>query len=68
MKLKVNGATKEFTPDITVVELLDSLGIDNQSGGMAVAVNEAVVAKTKWPGTTLSDGDVVEIIHAVQGG
>ncbi len=68
MKLKVNGTIREFDPDATLVALLDSLGINKKTGGIAIAVNGAIVSKTKWPGTKLMNGDVIEIIHAVQGG
>ena len=36
--------------------------------GIAVAVGDAVVPRAEWSGWLLADGDVVEILTAVQGG
>lgn len=36
--------------------------------GVAVAVNGAVVRRAEWPAHALADGDVVEVVTAVQGG
>ncbi|WP_063835949.1 sulfur carrier protein ThiS [Actinacidiphila yeochonensis] len=36
--------------------------------GIAAAVNEAVVPRSRWAATPLRDGDRVEILTAVQGG
>lgn len=67
-KLRVNGDVKEYPSVETLVSLMDELGIDRDKGGVAVALNGSVVPKTEWSETNLSDGDDVEIIHAVQGG
>jgi sulfur carrier protein len=55
-------------PETTVAALLEELGFDAAARGVAVAVNDAVVPKSSWPEQRLSEGDTVEIIHAVQGG
>ncbi|MEV6526437.1 sulfur carrier protein ThiS [Longispora urticae] len=36
--------------------------------GVAVAVNGTVVPRSTWTSTALADGDVVELLTAVQGG
>lgn len=36
--------------------------------GVAAAVNEAVVPRSRWSGTALADGDRIEVLTAVQGG
>lgn len=36
--------------------------------GVAVARNAEVVPRSQWNGTALADGDVVELVTAVQGG
>jgi sulfur carrier protein len=36
--------------------------------GVAAALNEAVVPRSRWSVTQLADGDRVEILTAVQGG
>ncbi|SEF62269.1 sulfur carrier protein ThiS [Actinacidiphila yanglinensis] len=36
--------------------------------GVAAALNETVVPRSRWSATELSEGDRVEILTAVQGG
>lgn len=64
--LTVNGDPREFTPDMTLAELVSRLVQSSQ--GIAVAVDGAVVPRRAWPDTKLADGSVVEIVTAVQGG
>jgi sulfur carrier protein len=68
MELTVNGQSKSADPESTVADLLAQLGIEEATGGVAVAVNGTVVPKPKWGEQQLATGDAVEIIHAVQGG
>ncbi len=41
---------------------------DDGALGVAVAVDGAVVPRSRWSATTLGDGQAVEIVTAVQGG
>jgi len=69
MRLRVNGKWVDTdTGTGTVAALLQSLGVDPQRPGTAVAVNEAVVPRARWGAVALSEGDRVEVIKAVQGG
>jgi sulfur carrier protein len=68
MELNVNGKPTECNDGATVADLLAQLNIANDATGVAVALNESVIARTRWSETVLSRGDEVEIIHAVQGG
>jgi sulfur carrier protein len=68
VNLTVNGQSRRVRPETTVAALLEELGFDAAARGVAVAVNDAVVPKSSWPEQRLSEGDTVEIIHAVQGG
>ncbi|WGX95631.1 sulfur carrier protein ThiS [Nocardioides sp. L-11A] len=52
----------------TVAELLAHRLGDPRPHGVAVAVNEEVVPRGDWPERRLADGDVVEVVTAVQGG
>ncbi|WP_436701675.1 sulfur carrier protein ThiS [Nocardioides sp. BYT-33-1] len=52
----------------TVADLLAHRLGDRCPSGVAVAVNEEVVPRGAWPERRLSDGDVVEVVTAVQGG
>ncbi|NEA36837.1 sulfur carrier protein ThiS [Streptomyces sp. SID13031] len=66
MNVLVNGSTEQIEAGTTVSEVVARWA--KSPTGVAVAVNEAVVTRTEWPGTTLADGDRVEIVTAVQGG
>ena len=52
----------------TVADLVRSHLSEPGLRGVAVAVNDAVVPRGEWSRHPLSDGDVVEIVTAVQGG
>ncbi|MFI5708286.1 sulfur carrier protein ThiS [Kribbella sp. NPDC051620] len=66
MNVLVNGSTEQITAGTTVADVVERWA--RSPVGVAVAVNEAVVTRTEWPGTTLAEGDRVEILTAVQGG
>jgi sulfur carrier protein len=68
MELTVNGEKKRMDAGASVADLMVSLGFERGTRGLAVAVNDSVVPKPSWHKKALSDGDTVEIIHAVQGG
>ena len=68
MELHINGETREFEGDEMVVEaLLHQLDIPT-TRGVAVAVNDEVVTRSRWTSTRVHDGDRIEIIRATQGG
>lgn len=68
MELCVNGQRRQFAADeLSIDRMLEVLEID-QRQGLAVAVNDRVVTRSKWEETTVDDGDDVEIIRATQGG
>ena len=67
MKARVNGEERE-TQARTVAELLEELGIGLEAKGVAVALNERVVPRSRWAEEPLSAEDRVEIIRIVQGG
>jgi thiamine biosynthesis protein ThiS len=64
--LTVNGERREVEAPIRLAALLESLAIDPRS--VAVARNGDVLAREKWPETTIQDGDVLEIVRMVGGG
>lgn len=68
MRLRVNGEWMEWPAPLTVADLLERLGLGSVSVGIAVAVNNEVVPRTRWSETVLQDGDAVEIVRAVAGG
>jgi sulfur carrier protein len=68
MELTINGKKKDAGNINTLGDLMTELGYDTTSKGMAVAVNDVVIPKSRWNSTTLNPDDTIEIIHAVQGG
>ena len=64
----VNGQRTDIERDVVLVEMLRGLGILESAPGVAVAVNDTVVPRGRWTTQRLKDGDVIEIIRAVQGG
>lgn len=67
MSLTLNGEQLDETAE-TVADLLGRHLPDSGPQGVAVAVNDAVVPRGEWSSHRLVDGDVVEIVRAVQGG
>ncbi len=65
MIIRVNADDLVVDDQMTVAALLQSLGYPDR--GVAVAVNQAVLPRSRWA-TTLSDGATIEVVTAVQGG
>ncbi len=68
MRLFVNGQQVEIQEGITLFEFLQSSGIQIRPVGLAVAVNEEIVPKSKYAEYKLKEGDRVEIVNIVGGG
>ncbi len=65
----VNGeANTAVAAGSTVRVLLDTLGVDAEARGIAVAVDRTVVPRAAWETTVVADEAHVEILTAVQGG
>ena len=66
MTIIVNGETKEYTTELTLLEMMNKLGIADKV--MAAAVNMNIVKQDVWDTHTLNDGDKVELLDFVGGG
>ncbi|HOK47175.1 MAG TPA: sulfur carrier protein ThiS [Bryobacteraceae bacterium] len=66
MRIVVNGEPREVADGITVLQLLESLGLDPSR--VAVELNTQIVKKPEWPHRTLESGARLEIVHFVGGG
>ncbi|OPF79067.1 thiamine biosynthesis protein ThiS [Streptomyces antioxidans] len=66
MTVSVNGEPREVPEGTTLDRLVATL--TQAPSGVAAAVNETVVPRTRWSETPLGDGDRVEVLTAVQGG
>ncbi|MFF7157053.1 sulfur carrier protein ThiS [Streptomyces sp. NPDC008139] len=62
----VNGERRSLPAPLALDALVADL--TPATSGVAAALNETVVPRTRWAATPLSDGDRVEILTAVQGG
>ncbi|WP_316740411.1 sulfur carrier protein ThiS [Streptomyces sp. MK7] len=66
MNISVNGEPRRISPGTVLDTVVRSLTA--APSGVAAALNETVVPRAQWPSTTLSEGDRVEVLTAVQGG
>ena len=66
MRLVVNGDQCDVPEGTTVLGLLRAHGARER--GSAVAVDGAVVPRGEWASQQLTEGQHVELVHAVQGG
>ncbi|MEV8352790.1 sulfur carrier protein ThiS [Streptomyces niveus] len=66
ISVSVNGAARVLAGPVTLDVLVATL--TPAPSGVAAALNETVVPRGHWSATTLSDGDRVEVLTAVQGG
>jgi sulfur carrier protein len=65
--ITVNGEGRAWR-DMNVRELLAESGLGGAKGGIAVAVNAAVVPRGSWDATRIRAGDKIEIVRIVRGG
>lgn len=65
MTIRVNGDTMNLADGGSVSHLVSTMGLPDR--GIAVAVDGEVIPRSGWD-RGLSDGTVVEIVTAVQGG
>lgn len=66
MQITVNGEAREVPNDLTVLGLIELLGLTE--GPVAVERNREVVPRREHATTQLAEGDVIEIVHFVGGG
>ncbi|PMR75701.1 sulfur carrier protein ThiS [Billgrantia endophytica] len=66
MQIQLNGEARDLTADLTVAQLIDTLGLTGRR--IAVELNEEIVPRSEHEATRLSQGDRIEIVHAIGGG
>ncbi|MEL6178550.1 MAG: sulfur carrier protein ThiS [Myxococcota bacterium] len=64
----VNGEPLPIEPGQTLLDLLRTLEVDPELGGVAIAVGLRVIPKSAWSQTPMNPGDEIEIIRATAGG
>jgi len=67
MEVIVNNSATQVQNESSLSELISALDLIEQKG-IAIALNNKVVTKTKWESTILSEKDKITIIKATQGG
>ena len=66
MKLIINGEDRTFPSPLSLVGLVEQLGMKPER--VAVELNRDIVPRERWVETMLSDGDRLEVVHFVGGG
>lgn len=66
MLLTINGEKREFEAPLNVAALLQALALEPKK--IAVERNLEIIPKSAYGGTTLVDGDRIEIVQFVGGG
>lgn len=66
MNLIINGEARDFSPPLSLAQLVEKLGM--KPDRVAVELNRQIVERAQWPSTTLRDQDRLEIVHFVGGG
>jgi len=66
MQVQVNGDAMDLPEGATIATLVDYLALAGKR--LAVEVNEDIVPRSQHPDFILSEGDRVEVVHAIGGG
>ncbi len=66
MKVIINGTAHDLAAATTLADAVRLL--TTSASGVAAAVNGEVVRRASWATTPVADGDLIEVITAVQGG
>ena len=66
MNIFLNGEPREAGVQITLSILVSELSLTSKR--LAIEVNEEVVPRSRYEEFALSEGDKVEIVHAIGGG
>jgi sulfur carrier protein len=66
MKIIVNGETRDFNTNITLLELLQKMQLEGKV--MAAAINMDIVKQDEWATYILKDEDKLELLDFVGGG
>ncbi|WP_196895249.1 sulfur carrier protein ThiS [Aureivirga marina] len=66
ISININNQNYQIAPNTTLDSLL--LKINQNTDGIAIAINETIITKATWNKTMLQEGDAILIIQATQGG
>jgi sulfur carrier protein len=68
MTIWLNGEPRDLPTGVKLIDAVQAAGAPADRRGIAVAVDGEVVPRDRWDDVALSDGQRVEVVHAVQGG
>ena len=68
MRVELNGREVDVREGATVAELVRVAGAEPGARGVAVAVDGEVVPRGAWAGTPVAEGQLIEVLEAMQGG
>ena len=66
MEVFINGEPRGLDQGLRLDGLIRELELQDQR--LAVEINREIVPRSKFADTVISDGDVIEIVHAIGGG
>lgn len=66
MKIFVNDEPMTLTAPLSLAALLEQLA--RHQPGTAIAVNQSIVPRDRWPSHLLEEGDELVIFQAIAGG
>ena len=67
MFVNLNGKAHEIKPGLTLINLIEELGLSERKA-IAIALNGEVLKREDYSGVVLSEGDSLEIGRAIGGG
>ena len=68
MKIILNGEERDVEAEANVADAVILAGAPEMERGIAVAVEGEVVPRGEWEDRVLTEGEAIEVVHAVQGG
>ncbi|WP_339799339.1 sulfur carrier protein ThiS [uncultured Marinobacter sp.] len=66
MHIQLNGEPRELSEGTTLSGLIGQLGLTGKR--LAVELNEDIIPRSQHNDQVLTDGDRVELVHAIGGG
>ncbi|RJG49422.1 sulfur carrier protein ThiS [Motilimonas pumila] len=66
IKISINGEVRHIAANTNIAQLLVEIG--NAEQGVALAVNQAIIARSEWPAHIINHGDEISLFQAIAGG
>jgi len=66
--ISVNGVEKLAATASTIADLLAAESVDPDARFLSIAINGAVIPRSKWDGAEINPGDAVELVSPAPGG